>query len=101
MGTLMIPLQSIRSEEGPHYCLGAKREEAVRRQATINPIHKFGYTFGESIPGLYCVAWLGQGQARKCQFKESEEERYESCSVQQTFTAETFSKKAGKGKIQQ
>jgi hypothetical protein len=29
MGTLKIPLQSIRSEEGPHYCLGAKREEAV------------------------------------------------------------------------
>jgi hypothetical protein len=36
MGTLKIPLPSIRSEEGPHYRLGAKREEAVRRQATIN-----------------------------------------------------------------
>jgi hypothetical protein len=36
MGTLKIPLQSIRSEEGPHYRLGANREEAVRRQATIN-----------------------------------------------------------------
>jgi hypothetical protein len=36
MGKLKILLQSIRSEEGPHYCLGAKREEAVRRQATIN-----------------------------------------------------------------
>jgi hypothetical protein len=36
MGTLKILLQSIRSEEGPHYCLGAKHEEAVIRQATIN-----------------------------------------------------------------
>ncbi len=36
MVTLKIPLQSIRNEEGPHYRLGAKREEAVRRQATIN-----------------------------------------------------------------
>jgi hypothetical protein len=36
MGTLKIPLRSIRSEEGLHYRLGAKREEAVRRQATIN-----------------------------------------------------------------
>jgi hypothetical protein len=36
MGTMKILLQSIRSEEGPHYCLGAKREEAVIRQATIN-----------------------------------------------------------------
>jgi hypothetical protein len=36
MDTLKIPLQSIRSKEGPHYRLGAKRKEAVRRQATIN-----------------------------------------------------------------
>jgi hypothetical protein len=36
MGTLKIPLQSIRSEEGPRYRLEANREEAVRRQATIN-----------------------------------------------------------------
>ncbi len=26
-------------------------------------IHEFGYPFGDSIPGLYCVAWLGQGHA--------------------------------------
>jgi hypothetical protein len=36
MGTLKILLQSIRSKEGLHYCLGAKREEAVIRQVTIN-----------------------------------------------------------------
>ena len=43
MGMLKILLRSIRSEEGPHYRLGAKRKEAVIRQATINPIHEFGY----------------------------------------------------------
>ncbi len=36
MGTLKIPLQSIRSKESAHYHLGAKHEEAVRGQATIN-----------------------------------------------------------------
>jgi hypothetical protein len=36
MGTMKILLQSIRSKEGPHYRLGAKRKEAVIRQATIN-----------------------------------------------------------------
>ncbi len=36
MGTLKIPLQSIRSKEGPHYRLGGKHKEAVIRQATIN-----------------------------------------------------------------
>ncbi len=58
------------------------------------PIHKFGYPFGDSIPGLYCVAWLGRGHARKCQSKDfCEKERYESCSFQWTFTAETFGKR--------
>jgi hypothetical protein len=58
------------------------------------PIHEFGYPFGDSIPGLYCIAWLGQGHARKCQFEDFfEKESYESCSVQQTFTAETFGKR--------
>jgi hypothetical protein len=51
MGMLKTPLQSIRSEEGPHYHLGAKREEAVIRQVTINPIHKFGYPLVIPYPG--------------------------------------------------
>jgi hypothetical protein len=54
MGTLKILLQSICSEEGLRYCLGAKREEAVRRQATINPIHEFGYPLVIPYPG--CTA---------------------------------------------
>jgi hypothetical protein len=40
-------------------------------------IHKFGYPFGDSIPGLYCIAWLGRGHTRKCQSKDfCEKERY-------------------------
>jgi hypothetical protein len=41
MGMLKILLRSIQSKEGLHYHLGAKHKEAVRRQATINPIHEF------------------------------------------------------------
>jgi hypothetical protein len=51
MGTLKNPLRIIRSEEGPHCRLGVKREEAVMRQATINPIHKFGYPLAIPYPG--------------------------------------------------
>ncbi len=54
MGILKILLQSIRSEEGPHYLLGANRVEAVIRQATINPIQEFGYPFVIPYPG--CTA---------------------------------------------
>ncbi len=51
MGMLKIPLRSIRSEEGPHYRLWAKRKEAIRRQVTINPIHEFGYPLVIPYPG--------------------------------------------------
>jgi hypothetical protein len=54
MGTLKIPLQSIRSKEGPHYRLGAKREKAVRRKATINLYSRVGYPL--VIPYLGCTA---------------------------------------------
>ncbi len=59
MGTLKIPLQSIRSKEGPHYRLGAKREEAVKdkQQSTYSRVW---ISFGDSILGLDCVAWLMQ-----------------------------------------
>jgi hypothetical protein len=59
MGTLNILLRSIRSEEGPHYCLGAKREEAVKdkQQSTYSQVW---ISFGDFILGLYCVAWLMQ-----------------------------------------
>ncbi len=90
MGTLKIPLWSIRSEEDPHYCLGAKREEAVIRQATINLFTSLDIPWWFHTRSVLCSL----ANARKCQLKDfCEEERYESCSVQQTFTAETFGKR--------
>jgi hypothetical protein len=88
--TMKILLQSIRSEEGPHYYLGAKREEAVRRQATINL-----FTSLDILWWFHTRAVLHSlANARKCQLKDfCEEERYESCSVQRAFTADTFRKR--------
>jgi hypothetical protein len=72
----------------------SKVQGSCHETSNNQPIHKFGYPFGDSIPGLYCVAWLGRGHAKKCQFEDCcEKERYESCSVQWAFTAETFSKR--------
>ncbi len=52
MGTLKIPLRSIRCKEGLHYCLGAKHEEAVKdkQQSTYSQVW---ISFGDSILGLY------------------------------------------------
>jgi hypothetical protein len=72
----------------------SKARGSCHKTSDYQPIHKFGYPFGDSIPGLYCVAWLGRGHARKCQSKDfCEKERYESCSVQWTFAPETFGKR--------
>jgi hypothetical protein len=72
----------------------SKVQGSCRKRSGNQPIHEFGYPFGDSILGLYCVAWLGQGHAGKCQSKDfCEKERYEGCSFQWTFTAETFGKR--------
>jgi hypothetical protein len=72
----------------------SKAQESCHKTSNNQPIHEFGYPFGDSIPRLYCVAWRGQGYARKCQSKDfCEKERYEFCSVQWTFAPETFGKK--------
>jgi hypothetical protein len=56
-------------------------------------------SLGDSIPKLYCVAWLGLGHARKCQFEDfCEKERYELCSVQRTLHQKP-SAKGRKGKF--
>jgi hypothetical protein len=72
----------------------SKAQGSCHKTSNNQPIHEFGYPFGDSIPGLYCVAWLGEGHARKCQSKDfCEKERYELCSVQRMFAAETFGKR--------
>jgi hypothetical protein len=37
----------------------SKARGSCHKTSNNQPIHKFGYPFGDSIPGLYCVAWLG------------------------------------------
>jgi hypothetical protein len=91
--TLKILLQSICSKEDPHYCFeqSARKLSSEKQQSTYSRVW---ISLGDSIPRLYCVAWQGRGHARKCQSKDfCEEERYESCSFQRTFTAETFGKR--------
>ncbi len=38
----------------------SKVRESCHETSKNQPIHEFGYPFGDSIPGLYCVAWLTQ-----------------------------------------
>jgi hypothetical protein len=90
MGTLKIPLQSIRSKEGLHYPLDAKRKEAVIWQATINLFTSLDILWWFHTRAVLCSL----ANARKYQLEDfCEKERYESCSVQQTFTADTFRKR--------
>jgi hypothetical protein len=89
MGRLKIPLRSILSKEGPHYCLWAKRKEAARRQATINL-----FTSLDILWWFHTRAVLRSlANARKHQLEDfCDEERYESCSVHRTLTANAFRK---------
>jgi hypothetical protein len=68
-GKLKIPLQSICSEEGPHYCFeqSARKPSSDKQQSTYSRVW---ISIGDSIPGLYCVAWLGLSHTRKCQFED-------------------------------
>jgi hypothetical protein len=68
-GTLKIPLQSICGEEGPHYCFerSARKLSSDKQQYTYSRVW---ISLGDSIPGLYCVAWQRLSHARKCQFED-------------------------------
>ncbi len=87
---LKIPLQSIRSKEGPHYHLGAKHEQESCHLTSDNQ------TFFTSWVSLLIPTWAvlrSLANARKCQVEDfCEKERYESCSVQRTCTADAFRK---------
>jgi hypothetical protein len=87
---LKIPLRSICSKEGPHYRLSeawARKLSSDKRQSTF--IHELGILWWfHTWAVLHSLA-----NARKCQLEDfCEKERYESCSVQRTFTADAFCK---------
>ncbi len=72
----------------------SKVQGSCHKTSNNQPYSRVWKSLGDSLPKLYCVAWLGLGHARKCQFEDfCEKERYESCSVHRTFTPETFGKR--------
>jgi hypothetical protein len=68
-GMLKIPLQSICSKEGLHYRFeqSARKLSSDKQQSTYSQVW---ISLGDSIPGLYCVAWLGLSHAGKWQRKD-------------------------------
>jgi hypothetical protein len=71
----------------------SKAQGSCHKTSNNQPYSRVWKSLGDSIPKLYCVAWLGLDHARKCQFKDFyEKDRYELCSVQRTFSPETFGK---------
>ncbi len=85
---LKIPLRSICSEEGPRYRLSeawARKLSSDKQQSTF--IHKLDILWWfHTWALLHSLA-----NARKCQLEDfCEKEKYESCSVQRTFTADAF-----------
>jgi hypothetical protein len=72
----------------------SKARGSCHKTSDNQPYSRVWKSLGDSIPELYCIAWLGLGHARKCQFKDfCEKERYESCSAQWTFSPENFGKR--------
>jgi hypothetical protein len=85
--------KGFHSKEGHTITLN-KVQGSCHKTSNNQPYSQVWKSLGDSIPKLYCVAWLGLVHARKCQFKDfCEKERYESCSVPWTFAPETFGKR--------
>ena len=63
------PLRSICSKEGPHYRFeqSARKLSSDKQQSTYSQVW---ISLGDSIPGLYCVAWLCLSHIRKCQLED-------------------------------
>jgi hypothetical protein len=77
-----------------HTIVLSKAQGSCHKTSNNQPYSQVWKSLGDFIPELYCIAWLGLGHMRKCQFKDfCEKERYELCSVQQRFAPETFGKR--------
>jgi hypothetical protein len=72
----------------------SKAQGSCHKTSNNQPYSRVWKSLGGYIPELYCIAWLGLGNARKCQFEYfGEKERYDLCSVQWTLAPETFGKR--------
>jgi hypothetical protein len=48
----------------------SKARGSCHKTSDNQPYSQVWKSLGDSIPELYCVAWLSLGHARKCQFKD-------------------------------
>jgi hypothetical protein len=72
----------------------SKVRGSCHKTSNNHPYSRVWKLLRDSIPELYCVAWLDLDHARQCQFEIfCEKERYELCSVQRTFAPEPFGKR--------
>ncbi len=94
---LKIPLQSICRGRSALSLERSVSKKAVIWQATINLYSRVGNSFGDSILGLYCVAWLTQESVSSRIFvrKKGKNNVQSNGHSQQTLSAE-----GGKGKSQ-
>jgi hypothetical protein len=86
-----IPLRKVQGTQAL-----SKARGSCHKTSNNQPYSRAWKSLGDSIPELYCVAWLGLGHARKYQFKDfGEKERYESMDV----CTRNLRQKAEKGKL--
>jgi hypothetical protein len=48
----------------------SKARGSCHKTSNNQPYSRVWKSLGDSIPELYCIAWLGLGHARKCQVKD-------------------------------
>jgi hypothetical protein len=78
----------------------SKTQGSCHKTRDNQPYSQVWKSLGDSIPELYCIAWLGLGHARKCQFKDfCEKERYEFVFSPMDVCTRNLWQKAGKGKF--
>jgi hypothetical protein len=77
----------------------SKAQGSCHKTSNNQPIHEFGYPFGDSILRLYCVAWLGQGHARKCSLRIFVRKKGMNCVQCNGRSQQKPLAKGGKGKV--
>jgi hypothetical protein len=57
----------------------SKARGSCHKTSDNQPYSRVWKSLGDSVPELYCVAWLGLGHAIKCQFKDFCEKEGMNC----------------------
>jgi hypothetical protein len=77
----------------------SKVQGSCHKTSNNQPYSQVWKFLGDSIPELYCVAWLGLGQARKCQFEDFCEKKGMNCVQSNRRLHQKPLAKGRKGKI--